>query len=156
MRLVCEKKISVAAAVLLLAVLLAQPAAGRKKPKNSYCDNFAPLPSEVRKHLPKVAKAITKNVCGYLGAKPPPRRLSLNRWTDEASQKLGPVVKLIETQLRMPGMRIHNNGACYQRDQTQANDQTFFVAKDTNECFWHLLKFDGCFLHGGTSAHLHM
>eukprot|EP01052_Picozoa_sp_SAG31_P027847 SAG31_NODE_2640_length_5324_cov_5.437835_6_plen_124_part_00 len=96
--------------LLLLSLLLAMgPEAGAaRKKKASYCDSFAPLPAEVRRHLPKVAKAVTKDVCGYLGAKPPPRRLSLGRWTEEVSAKLGPAVKLIEAQLRMPGVQIHN------------------------------------------------
>ena len=97
--------------LVLAAILLAhlQPAAARKK-KASFCDTFAPFPAEARRHLPKVGKAVAREVCAYLGAAPAPRRLSLDRWTDDVAAQLGPTVELIEKALRGAGVTVHQQG----------------------------------------------
>jgi hypothetical protein len=91
------------AAFFLAAQQHAQPAQARKAKRKGgglWCDtHYTPLPAPVGRALPplaKVGKAVANEVCAYLGAKPPVRRLSLDRWTTDVDTKLGPLVQSIE------------------------------------------------------------
>ena len=97
---------------LALLLLLAAGAAGRKSKSRDkgFCASFQPLPDVARRQLPAVSKAVKREACAYLGAKPPAPRLSLGRWTEDVDAKLGPTVALVEKALRKPGVQVMAGG----------------------------------------------
>ena len=70
----------------------------RKKSERpqQWCTTQPPVPQPA----PAVAAAVARAVCDHIGRQPPPRRLSLGRWTPEVDAALGPAAKAVTDALR--------------------------------------------------------